>query len=307
MPRIDTKVIVNPAAGSGAVGKEWPRYAGWLQEAGLAFDCEFTRCSGHAQDIAREAAGQGYRYLIAIGGDGTVNEVANGILDSDRPDDIALGLLGAGTAHDLAYSLNIPADCQKACSLLAGRERARIDVGVVECRRDGQPVRRFFINHASMGFTAEIVDTWKRLPNRFGLGVTVTLRTIAGYAALTTHRNRTVRLRLDGETEQVRISAVVIANGRYLADKMQVAPRASLYDGLLDAVVFGDVTRAETLKILPTLYHGTHVAHPGVRIKQTPTVSVESEERLLVEADGDIVGENPASFRVIPSALTVIA
>jgi diacylglycerol kinase (ATP) len=307
MPRNNMKVIVNPAAGSGAVGKDWPRLSGWLEEAGLSFDCEFTRGSGHARDIASEAAGQGYRCLIAVGGDGTVSEVANGILGSGRPDDIALGMLSAGTAHDLAYSLNIPADCQKACSLLAAGNRARIDAGVLECRRQGQPVKRFFINEASVGFTAEIVDTWKRLPYRLGQGVTVTLRTIGGYAALTVHHNQRVRLSLDGETELVRISTIVIANGRYLANKMDIAPRASLYDGLLDAVVFGDVTRAETLKILPTLYHGTHVTHPAVRMKQTAAVSVECEERLLVEADGDIVGEGPVSFRVMPSALTVIA
>jgi diacylglycerol kinase (ATP) len=236
-----------------------------------------------------------------------VSEVANGILGSARPHDITLGLLVAGTAHDLAYSLNIPADGKKACSLLAGRDRALIDVGVVECRYKGQPLTRFFINEASMGFTAEIVDTWKRLPSRFGQGVTLTLRTIAGYAALTAHRNRTVKLRLDSETETVRISAVVIANGRYLADKMQIAPHASLEDGRLDAVIFGDVTKAETLKILPTLYRGSHATHPGVRIKQSSAISIESEERLLVEADGDVIGESPASFRVMPSALTVIA
>jgi diacylglycerol kinase (ATP) len=112
---------------------------------------------------------------------------------------------------------------------------------------------------------------------------------------------------MDGDVQSVRISAIVIANGRYLANKMLIAPHANLYDRRLDAIIFGDVPKAEILKMLPTLYLGTHVTHPAVRIKQTAALTVASEERFLVEADGDIIGEGPASFRIMPAALTVIA
>ena len=97
-----------------------------------------------------------------------------------------------------------------------------------------------------------------------------------------------------------------MANGRYLADGMQIAPHASLDDGLLDVVIIGDVTKSELLKIRPTLYNGSHIRHAKIREKKTTTVTIESDEQLLVEADGELLGEGPASFWVIPSALTVV-
>ncbi len=301
------KVIVNPVAGSRSVGREWSRISRQLRRIGLLFDYEFTEYPGHAMEIARRSADDGYHCLIAVGGDGTVNEVANGILCSTRSGDIIMGIVGVGTAHAFALSLGIGEDYVKALSLLIGHERALIDVGVVQCWSQGQPIKRFFVNEASVGLPAEIVDAWKPLPTRFGHSLNLALRTVAGYKTLATHRNQRLSLRVGNEVESIYCCGVVVTNGRYLADGMQIAPHASLDDGLFDVVIVGDVTRSELLKIRPTLYDGSHIGHAEIRVKKTTTVTIESNERLLVEADGDILGEGPASFWVIPSALTVIA
>ena len=306
MPESYAKVIVNPVAGSHSVGREWSRISGQLRKAGLSFDYEFTERAGHAIEIARQSADSGYKCLIAVGGDGTVNEVVNGILHSTKPGNAILGIVAAGTAHAFALSLGIAEDYVKACCLLTGQGRAVIDVGVVQCRKQGQTIERFFVNEASVGFPAEIVDAWKYLPNSFSRSLSLALRTITAYKSLATHRNKIVRLCVGSEFESCSSCAVVVANGRYLADGMQIAPHASLSDGLLDIVIIGDVTKSELLKIRPTLYDGSHTSHPKIREKKTTTITIESDEQLLVEADGCIIGESPASFWVIPSALTVV-
>lgn len=306
MPELYAKVIVNPVAGSCSVRREWPYISGQLRRAGLSFDYEFSKGVGHALEIASRAADSGYHYLIAVGGDGTVNEVANGILRSNNSASTILGIVSAGTAHAFSLSLGIGEDYVNACSCLAGQGRVLIDVGVVQCWRQGLSIKRFFVNEASVGFSAEIVDAWKWVPNRFGRSLNLALRTVAAYTCLATHRNKRVKLRLGSDVESICSCAVVVANGQYMADRMQIAPHASVDDGLLDAVIFGDVSKSDLLKIRPTLYNGSHVRHAKIRERKTTTITIESDEQLLVEADGDILGEGPVSFWVIPSALTVV-
>ena len=299
------KVIVNPVAGGRSVGREWQRISRQLQNAGLSFDYEFTKGIGDAIDIAKRAADGGYQRLIAVGGDGTVNEVANGILHSTNSRNTILGIVSTGTAHAFTLSLGIDKDPVTACSFLSGQGSALIDVGVVQCCSHGQTIKRFFVNEASVGFTAEVVDDWKSLPNRFGNSINLVLRAVSGYKSLVTHRNKRVSLRVGNDVESIYICAVVVANGQYMANRMQMAPQASIDDGLLDAVIVGDMAKFELLKIRPTLYNGSHIRHAMIREQKTTTITIESDEQLLVEADGELLGESPASFWVIPSALTV--
>ena len=301
-----SKVIINPAAGGYSIRKEWPRISGQLKDIGLSFDYEYSEGAGHAIELARGAVDAGYHYIIAVGGDGTVNEVANGILSSTNSDKVILGIVSAGTACSFARSLGIAQDYVSACSLLTGQGRALIDVGVVQCWSQGRPLQRFFVNAADVGFGAAIVDTWKRLPNRFDHNINYILRTVEGFRSLFIHRNKWIKLRVGNKVETICSCAVVVANGRYFAGRMQIAPHARLDDGLLDVVIVGDVSKSELLKIWPTLYSGSHIKHPKIRVKKTTTVIIESDEQLLVEADGEILGEGPASFWVIPSALTIV-
>ena len=300
------KVVVNPVAGGCSIGREWPRISRQLRDVGLSFDHEFTKGAGHATEIARRAADTGYRCLVAVGGDGTVNEVANGILCSAHSGNTTLGIVGFGTAGSFARSLGIAQDYVGACSLLIRQGRVLIDVGVVQCWSQGRPLERFFVNVADVGFGSVVTDAWKRLPNRFGRSINHTLRTLEGLMCLLTYRNKFIKLHVGDEVEAIRSCDVVVANGQYFADGMQIAPHARLDDGLLDVVTVGDVGKSELLKIWPTLYSGSHIRHPKIRERKATTVTIESDEQLLVEADGVILGETPASFRVIPSTLTIV-
>ena len=297
------KVIVNPVAGAYSTRRKWPRISKLLRYVGLSFDYEYTEGVGHAIELARAAASDGYRYLIAVGGDGTVNEVANGILRSTNSGDTVLGIVSTGTGSDFVRSVGIPRDYTSACSCLTSSRRSLIDVGVVEYKSKGQSLRRFFVNAAGVGFDAAVVEVTERLPKYFGGTVPYLVglvRTLFGY------KNKAIILGVGSKVEAKRILSVVVANGDYLGGGMHIAPEASLSDNLLDVVTIGDMGKFELLKALPTVYNGTHVTHPKVRIEKAAHIAVESSERILVEADGELLGEGPVSFWLVPAALNIV-
>jgi len=300
------RVIVNPVAGGHSTRREWPRIRKHLIDKGLSFDSVYTEGVGHAIELAKAAANTDYRYIIAVGGDGTVNEVVNGILSSTGSHNTILGIVSAGSTCSFARSIGIPLDPIISCSLLTRQNRLSIDVGIVEYESEGQHLHRFFVNEAGVGFSAAVVYAWKRLPNRLGSNITHTLRTIEGLKSLFTYRNKKMKLRVGNNIQTIYGCTVVVANGQYFADGMQVAPHAILDDGLLDIVIVGDVGKFELLKIWPTLYSGSHIIHHKIREEKIKTATIESDEQLLVEADGELLGEGPVSFSVLPSALSIV-
>ncbi len=297
------KVIVNPVAGAYSTRRKWPRISKLLKHVGLSFDYEYTEGAGHAIELARVAASDGYRYIVAVGGDGTVNEVANGILHSTRPTEISLGVVSTGTGSDFARSVGIPQDYTRACSSLCSSRRRLIDVGVVEFRRGGQALQRFFVNVAGAGFDATVVEATEKLPKYFG----GTIPYLAGlFRTLFGYRNKAVVLSMGNKVEAKRVLSVVVANGGYVGGGMHIAPKAELSDNLLDVLIIGDMGKFELLKALPMVYKGTHINHPKVRMEQVTHITIESSERLLVHADGELLGECPASFWLMPAALSIV-
>jgi diacylglycerol kinase (ATP) len=301
-PAPRAKIIVNPVAGARSTRRQWPKISRLLSHVGLSFDFQFTEGVGHAIELAHAAAGDGYRYVVAVGGDGTIHEVANGILSSGGAAETTMGIISTGTGSDFVRSLGVSRDYVPACSALVHPQRSRIDVGVVEYHNHGSKHRRFFVNAAGMGFDAAVTESTERLPKYFGGTIPYVfglLRTITGY------RNKMVELRNGDKTEKLRIVMVAVANGRYYGGGMRVAPRADLRDGQLDLVVVRDMGKIALLRAFPSIYQGKHVTHPKVTISQTTAITVDTSERVFVQADGEMVGEGPASFRVLPSALNV--
>ncbi len=297
------KVIVNPVAGANSTGKKWPQLHRLLDYIGLSFDHDYTEGAGHAIELAREAAGNGYRYLVAVGGDGTVNEVANGILHSGDAEAVSLGIISTGTGSDFVRSAGIPRHYIGACSCLTSPRRYLIDVGIVEFQSKGQTSRRFFVNAAGIGFDAAAVRATEQLPKYFGGTIPYLvglLRTLVSY------RNKSVALGIGDRVEKARVLSVVVSNGNYLGGGMRIAPDASLNDSLLDVCVIGDVGKFDLLKSLPMVYKGTHGDHPKVRMQKAEKVTVESAEKVLVHADGEVLGEGPAAFSLVPAALNIV-
>jgi len=236
------KVIVNPVAGAYSTRRKWPRISKLLRHVGLSFDYEYTEGVGHAIELAQAAASDGYQYIVAVGGDGTVNEVANGILNSTGSGNTALGVVSTGTGSDFVRSAGIPRDYASACSCLTSQRKSLIDVGVVEYKSKGQTLRRFFVNAAGIGFDAAVVEATERLPKHLGGTIPYLaglVRTLFGY------RNKSVVMSIESRVEAKRILSVIVANGAYLGGGMHVAPEAELSDSLLDVVIIGDVGKFE--------------------------------------------------------------
>jgi len=297
------KVIINPAARGGKTARQWPVISELLKRNDIPFDYAFTEGTGHGIDLAKEAVDAGYELVVAVGGDGTVNEVINGIVDKNGRGRATLGIICTGTGRDCIRSLNIPDDISKACELLATRDCINIDLGRAEYISDGIKNQRHYINTAGLGFPASVAARTKSLKRMGG-----TIPFLLAFATVfATYKANDIAFDIDGRMKQERYLLIAINNGRYFGGGMKITPDADPCDGLLDVVTIKDVNKLRLIYNFPKLYKGTHVTHPKVDIYKAKSVDVQTSEKLLLQLDGEVVGEAPASFRVIPSALRVVS
>jgi YegS/Rv2252/BmrU family lipid kinase len=310
----DLFLIVNPAARNGDAGRRWPIVAAALQEAGLSFRAALTEKAGDATRLTAEALRAGARTVVAVGGDGTANEVANGFFAADLPRLVApearFGYLPTGTGTDLARSLGFPRhDLAAAISALgpAGRA-ARIDVARASFHDDqGNVLRRYFLVGADLGVGGETAAmrrstaAWATKLGGFGAYL------VAATLAIVRHQPRQVRYAIDdGPFDSIRADIIFVANGRYIGAGMRIAPDASLDDGLLDVLVLRAVPKPELLiRILPATYRGAHLKHPAVLHRRARRLRVEGSG-LLLQMDGEPLGTAPAEFAVVPRALPIL-
>jgi YegS/Rv2252/BmrU family lipid kinase len=291
-------IIVNPVAGGGRARPFWQKCAARCAAAQVDMEVFETRRRGDAAD---RAAAAGDRLVIAVGGDGTVHEVVNGLLrrPGERPPRFG-ALLRAGTAGDLARSLPSPSRPELVPEWLTTNRWRLVDVGRVSTSTG----RRYFINVADAGIGAEVVRRAARGPAWAG----GTVNFLAGAViSLLCHRNAWVQLRLDeGPVLRRRIRTIAVANGAYLGGGMWIAPKADVNDGMFEVVTIGDVSRWLGIRSLPMLYRGTHGRLAQVEFGRARRVEIDSEQPIGVEADGELVGSTPAVFDIVPGALEVI-
>lgn len=299
-------VIVNPVASHGRVFKRWPVVRQYLQTLGLVFDSALTEAPLHATTLARDAAAEGYNPIVAYGGDGTLMEAVNGLLtEPGKPSVAALGIIPGGTGSDFVRTLGIRHDYKEACDrLLTGTEQL-VDAGLMRfINFEGQEQELYFANVAGLGFDGEVVERVQASSKAVG-GTLPYLTNLL--ITLVAYKNKTITLHFDGLTQQRRLNSVIVCNGRYFGGAMHIAPPADLKDGAFDLVLLGDLTKPELVANLPRVYKGTHLTHPKVDIYRAQQVRVDTAERMLVQADGELLGRAPATFWVIPSVLRVIA
>jgi len=298
-----TKVIVNPAARGGKTAKQWPIISELLKHNDISFDYAFTEGKGHGINLAKEAVDTGYELIVAVGGDGTANEVLNGIIDKDGKSKATLGIICTGTGRDCIRSLNIPADFSKACKVLSDRNCINIDLGHVEYISNGRKNQRYYINTAGLGFAASVAERTRRFKR---LGGTIPFL-IAFSTVFIAYKAKNTVFDIDGQIQQQRNLLIAVNNGRYFGGGMKIAPDADPCDGLLDVVTIRDVNKLRLLYNFPRLYKGTHITHPMVNTYKAKLIDVKTSKKLLLQMDGEVVGEAPANFRVIPSALRVVS
>ncbi|MEA1959541.1 MAG: diacylglycerol kinase family protein [Chloroflexota bacterium] len=296
-------VIINPMARGGASGKTWPLINKILRTTDLPFDYKFIQHPGHGTEIAREAVDKGYNLVIAVGGDGTVNEVVNGIIDDNGKGQATLGVIGAGTMNDIAHTLNIPWDYVRASQLFDNFKKITIDIGAVAYTKRNKVIRRYYINTASVGFISDLLEIPPSLAKLKSINGTIPYA-IGAMPKAFYYRNKELLFSIDGERRAERDFSVVVNNGRYLGGG-RVFPNATPCDGLLDVAIIGDMSRLEALLNFPLIYTGTRVNRRKIAFQKARNVALDSPQRLPVQVDGELVGETPATFWVVPAALEV--
>lgn len=304
-------MIVNPRSQGGGAGRDWPRVADRIRRQ-VAFEHVTTTARGDATRLARQALRDGAERVVALGGDGTINEVMNGFFDeagAPVAPGAALGILPYGTGGDLRKTLGIPKDLDAAIGVLAADHRRRIDVGRIEHVDDhGRPAVRRFCNIASLGMSAEVDVLVNQSSKRFGK-LSYMAATVRGMAR---YDNQRVRLTFDDDPAtalELTVNTVAIANGRYFGGGMKMAPDAEPDDGLFDVVAIGDVGMFEMLRASRRLYAGTHVTRPEVSVRRARRVLAEPAADGAVvglDVDGETPGRLPATFTVEPGALAVV-
>jgi YegS/Rv2252/BmrU family lipid kinase len=307
-----TLVVVNPVSAGGQTMRRWPQIRTALREAGIDIHAHLTTSRGDATAVTRrEITGTAsVRRVVAVGGDGTLNEVVNGCFDeggTPLAGGLTVGLIPSGTGSDVRRTLGLPTDPRAAARLLAGGTTRSIDVGRIVFADGSQ---RLFANVADCGLGGEVVTRINRSgQKRAGLrgsavflGVSVT--------ELVRFRNRDVLLTIDGVTSRARVQQVVVANGRCFGGGMRIAPGADPADGLLDVVVVGDISRFGALLSVPRLFRGTHLGLATIsshRARSIGIAAAEGESPPRFDVDGEQVGSAPAEITVLPQALRFAA
>jgi YegS/Rv2252/BmrU family lipid kinase len=290
-------LIANPNAGRGTVSKALPRVERVLTDKNLAYRIVRTTHPGHATEAARQALSDGERYLVAVGGDGTVHEVVNGMVRDGGPvaADAVLGVVAAGSGCDFVRSFGLPPDAEQAAERLTGDRVRTIDVGTVTCA-DG--TTRCFVNIAEAGLGGAVVARAANLGKLLGGA-----RYAAGFwLTLPRFRPAAVRLDANGQYHAWRAFNVVVANCRFYGGGMQISPNSDPGDCLLDILVMTG-PKSDSFTTLPKVYKGAHLPHRNIAELRAARLTIEAEPGFQVEADGELLGMTPASFGIIPGAI----
>ncbi|MDQ3641036.1 MAG: diacylglycerol kinase family lipid kinase [Actinomycetota bacterium] len=291
-------LIANPKAGRGSVGAKLPGVEQALRERELEYEAHVTEGPGDATRLARRAVESGRRFIVAVGGDGTVHEVLNGLLRADVPvqPGTVLGVISAGSGCDFIRTFGLPADALGAVGRFAGDETRPLDVGKVSyLDREGRPMVRYFANIAEAGLGGSTARRAARLPARLGPARYF----LAFWLVLPSYRPRSACLEKDGEPVfEGRAVNVVLANGRFFGGGMHVSPASDPADGALDVQVYIG-PKSDSFTMLPKVYAGRHLPHRNVVELKGARFRLHGEHALEIEADGEVLGTTPATIEVL--------
>jgi diacylglycerol kinase (ATP) len=283
--------LVNPASGNGATGKRWPKLRERAAELGLRGEQVLSEFPGHLAQAAKDSPGS---LLVVIGGDGTVNEVANGVAGTDAE----LAVLPCGTGQDFGRTHGLPSRFDDAVQVALRGETRTIDLGRVQLESGAS---RFFANVGSAGMSGAVARRANSMTKAFGGRATFFYALTREFLAW---QNTRVVVELeDGVRREGPMHDVIVANGNWHGGGMKLAPDARQDDGVFDVVLIGDVTKLDFLTTSPKLYSGGYLSHPRVELLRSSSVAISAAEPLPLEVDGEPIGATPARFEVVPAAL----
>ncbi|NLZ51766.1 MAG: diacylglycerol kinase family lipid kinase [Thermoanaerobacteraceae bacterium] len=282
-----TLFIVNPVAGRNNSVKIWNDIKPHIT---YSYDFILTKAPGEATRIAQNAARQGFTRVVAVGGDGTVSEVVNGIVRTDTE----LGIIPAGSGNDTVKTLEIPPNPIDALAVIKSGYSRKVDIGKYD--------RGYFINVAGAGFDAETLNTNKNITFLSG-----SLAYIASVLwTLIRYSPRKAKVKIDGKIYNRKLWLAVVANGQYFGGGIKISPDARIDDGLFDICLVGEISRLEIIKFLPKVFSGGHKDHKAFEVIRGKDVQIEFETATAAQVDGEIIGFTPVTFSILPKALKVI-
>ena len=298
-PSAGTVFLVNPASANGSTGRRWPELARRAALTGLEGTTLFSEQQGHLAELAREAALGGARLLVVVGGDGSVNEVANGLAGLEEPPELAI--VPRGTGWDFVRTFGIPRNVEEAARVALDGDVREVDLGRVAYRGwDGVERTSMFANVASAGMSGAIAKRANETSKALGGKASYLWATLAVFSRW---RASEVELEVDDERRSGRMFDVVVANGRFFGGGMKICPDSEPDDGLLDVLTIGDVTKRDLATTMPKIYRGTHLPHPKAELLRGAAVTISSVDTLPIELDGEQPGTTPVRIDVLPRAL----
>lgn len=302
----DWLVIVNPNAGIGKARKDWVQISGLLSRRGLNYLALFTEGPRHAIDLTASYIGKGFRKIIVVGGDGTMNEAVNGIFKQQTvpTTDISLGMLSVGTGNDWGRTFSIPKEYEKAIAVIKAGNSMLQDAGTVSYYNDDKKEERYFINMAGLGFDGLVAQKTNADKMKGKSNPLLYLANLV--SSLFSFKSCGARVVVDGEELKDKMFSISIGIGKYNGGGMQQAPDAKPDDGLFDITLIKDMTKLSVVANVIRLYNGTIKKHKKVEGLTGKKVIIESDQPILLEADGESLGHSPFEFNIIPQSIRVI-
>jgi len=289
-------VILNPTSAGGKTIRLVPAIVEEFGRCGRKHDIYVTSRAGETPQVARQMLDQGHETLVAVGGDGTISEIASVLIEQHSP--CALGIIPSGSGSDFVRTLDLPKEIRQAIRIVLDRNTQASDAGKLTFD-DGSC--SYFVNVAGLGFDAVVAEfaLTSRMP-----GSTMPYL-VSAVRAMRVYRNMSMRIESAERTFEGRAASVLFANAKYFAGGMQIAPMASLTDGKLDVAILGDLTSFEMLRAVPSVFRGKHVNHPKFTHFTTTSLRVTTERPARVQADGELLGATPVTIDVLPGALRI--
>jgi YegS/Rv2252/BmrU family lipid kinase len=298
--------IVNPNAGNGKGSKDWGRIASLFGKENIALISNFTGNKGHAIELAGNAVRNGFRRIISVGGDGTLNEVINGIFTQEccSTKEITVGMIPVGTGNDWGRMFGIPLVYEGAVDVIRENKVMLHDIGVVNYHDGSQQHIRYFINIAGLGFEALVVKKTNKQKEKGRSSQTIYFYNLL--SSLLSYRKIKADIIIEGKKITNNIFSINVGNGRYCGGGMRQTPDALPDDGLFDITIIRDIGKIEVIKSLKLLYDGTIMSHPKVDGYRSDKLRVESDTMLYLEADGESLGHTPVEFSILPAAINIV-
>ena len=300
-------IVVNPVSANKTTAREWPLYEKALSDAGFEFDAVLTEYPGHAAELTRKALKLGYKTIMSVGGDGTMNEVVNGFFDNDRliDENSRLIVFSRGTGCDFIRTLGINKNIEDLLAILKRNREKQIDVGRLSLvSAEGNMSVKYFLNIADIGIGAETADRVNKNSKRLSGFLSFMLGTLS---TVVLYKNQNFEVVIDDNIHLNGImNSVIVANGKYFGGGMMVAPDAVMDDGVFDIIILGNLSKPDIIKSFPLIYKGKHMNHPKLKYYRGSKVKVTSGGKGLIEVDGEIPGRADAVFELMPKALKIL-